>query len=946
MAWAPELLLVLGAAWGLGLDRLARLRRLDRDTGDYWRRIATWVLYPLAGLLLLSWLSRSLGGWPGLYWDQAAGAYSRFYWGLLLAPFALWASALLAGLFVQPGRSDAARWLAGGIGFRNTRHWLLGQALLLAALLGFNWSALGGGAGAYPAALWSSLAVAALTLAGLAYSAGRAQPIAAAVEAAAAKAGACAPLNLKPWPELMAAAGLQAQTLAEWPATKAAPKALRDSAARNLASRLSALGAQGVAPELIEAMAALLRRTPPGNDGYGAVRVVFAPDDCGQTEALAVIASLLDRQSHTLSLVIMPQNAAAMAERLQSWLPEAKSRIVALDYGELPEDAAIWVVDAEILSDYLLPRLKDSPRSLARIGLVAWWQLHEYSGVQAANLWAITRRLHRLLRMHGREDLRTLALLRAAADSAQASDFVRRLLPHADVQSVRVHVPPRWAKPVSLHILQAQDNASEPRQYLLLRAAAASVAGQWPTAVAQPDFVTASEFAQFRGQTANAATLGEQLLASPAAAGVWLLQAQPADLLALPELLSQGGRAAPSLARHHVGILPPANPYMAYLLETLGQRRGFNDSRRLICAESCSAIIQRHLLLGLNELPETRDGLLQNALWEQKEVDETLRYLARQGRLSQTGVRYLNGNNRLSIDFEYRSREAPDDQFRPLDTVGLNLIKVRERAGGGREDGIRLRVDPERLLIMAYPGRVFMRKGQRYRINDWSSLEAAEQSRELECRQEDQSRLTWRRHASILYSIEPWAGADEIAFARQGRLKRRKVELTYEEEVTGRIEWSADPLQHRMDKMQLFRYAKPIFSKPFKTSAIVLRWLKEPEDANALPSLCQALRHVLPVHLGVEEDAVAIVSLNGENRIQGEEAFGLAIVDLYPGGGIGVVKAVADDDALWLNLLQSTHDWLEACQAETLQQHPLARAAGADQPPQPQAALSLLRQIL
>jgi len=436
----------------------------------------------------------------------------------------------------------------------------LWQASLLLALLLLNTSSLGYGDDVYPAAVWSALAVTALSLAGIAFSAGKPSPATAATASLSAPAQAA--IDLKPWPELMEASGFQVRTLAGWPATDTPPRALRDSSAQSLATRLEAMGASGVAPELVEAVAALLRREPRGGDGYGAVRVVFAPDDCGQTEAVGLMASLLARQSHTVTLIITPQGADGLAGQLQSWLPEAAHRIVALGYGEIPADAVVWVADAEILSDRLLPKLKDSPHSIARLGLVVWWRLHDYSGVMAANLWAITRRLHRLLRVHGRDDLRSLALLRTAADDAQTGDFVRHLLPHAELP--KTHVEPRRARPVSLHVLQAQDASHAPRQYLLLRAAAASVAGQWPTAVTPPDFISSDEFTQFCGQTANGETIGGQLRPSPDRAGARLLQVRPADLLALPDILSQGGRNAAGMTHHHVGILPPANPYMDY----------------------------------------------------------------------------------------------------------------------------------------------------------------------------------------------------------------------------------------------------------------------------------------------------------------------------------------------------------------------------------------------
>lgn len=515
IAWMPGLLVVLGAVFGFSMDRLIRLRRPDGDSGDYWSRIVEWCLYSLATLMLLSWLSKSLGGWPGLYLDQTANARPIHYWLVLIAPFVLWVVALPAGLFVNPAQCMSARWIAGGVGFDNTRRWLLWQALLLAVILAYGAGGLGGGEHAYPAAVWSSLAVTTLSLAGVAFSSGRSSMIEIAVLADKVEAAN----QLKPWPELMNAAGFRVHTLADWPATEASTRVFSDRTAQDLQTRLEIMGAEGVVPEMVEAIAALMRREPRGNDGHGAVRVVFAPDDCGQTEAIALIASLLNRQSQSICVVITPSGAHDLAEDLRNWTPEAGRRLVALGYGELPVDAAVWTVDAEILSDHLLPKLKDSPRYFARISLVVWWRLHDYSGVMAANLWAITRRFHRLLRIYGREDLRTLAFLRTGADTAQASDFVRRLLPHANLNNSISHVTPRRSLPVSLHVLQVQDIHNAPRQYLLLRAAAASVAGQWPTAVAPPDFISASEVSQFRGQSAQAGTLGDRLRPGPSKAG-------------------------------------------------------------------------------------------------------------------------------------------------------------------------------------------------------------------------------------------------------------------------------------------------------------------------------------------------------------------------------------------------------------------------------------------
>ena len=100
---------------------------------------------------------------------------------------------------------------------------------------------------------------------------------------------------------------------------------------------------------------------------------------------------------------------------------------------------------------------------------------------------------------------------------------------------------------------------------------------------------------------------------------------------------------------------------------------------------------------------------------------------------------------------------------------------------------------------------------------------------------------------------------------------------------------------------------------------------------------------MLPVHLGVEEDALEVVTLSGED-IDGEETFGVAVVDLYP-GGIGLIDAIHDDNTLLLHLLEWTRNWLAVCPEQALQT-PAAQATNPDQPPQRAAALKLLERIM
>ena len=922
-------LLVLAAALAIFMDRLAGLRRPDGDRGDYWSRVATYSLFPLAFLLALSQVLPSLG-WPvawTLRMDLAGGNLQ--YWLALSLPFLGWGGVLLASLTAKPSTGESMPWLVGGAGFFNSRHWLLWCALPLALIVAVKAVDLGGGESAYPAAVWSVLVVTLLTLSGLAFSKGREMPDMGLVAENVSSESAA---NPKPWPDCMADSSIQAKPLPNWPFAKEPKRTVRGPEAQAFAQRLDGIGANNVAPPLIEGVTTLLRQNRLDDDDYGAIQVVFAPDDCGQVEVLSLTATLLHQQFHTVTLIVVPSGSANMADRLRGWLPDTGQAVVALDYGEIPDSALIWVADAEFLSDRLLAQMKN-PRFARRIGLVAWWRLDDYSGVMAANLWAITRRLHRMLRFQGRPDIRTLALLRSASPDTQLGDFVRRLLPHSN--PAETHVGSGWARSTSLYLLEAKNASPAQGQYLLFRAAAASVTGGWSTCLQATEFMATKELNQFRQLPVNGNTMGERLRPDPASADVRLLHLNPADVLALQPTLAQSGRALPSLSGH-IGLVPPSNPYVAYLLGRLAKDHDLPGSKRLVCAESCPAIIKRHLLLALNEMPATRRGLLESALSDERVVVETLRDLADAGQLTRREVRFLGENGRLIPEFEYQSLRIPAGQFYPLDTVGSQLLEVRE---GGT---VCLRLDPERLLIAAYPGRVFLRDGQRYRIRDWHSVEEAKRRGWVDCQREDQCYVNWRIHSATVFGIRPLRGEEEVTIGRQGILTRLAVELHYQEEVTGWLEWTEDPCRLPIETPKPNYFVSPLTDK-FKTRAVVLRLTRRFDDTSSLTSLCQALRHVLPVHLGVEEDALEVACLNGAD-INGEESYGLAIVDLYP-GGIGLTDAIRDDSALLLRLLEWSRDWLCACPDDALQT-PMALATNPDQAPQRKAALKLLDQIL
>ncbi len=956
----PLAALVIAALGAVLADRAALARRKDRDRSDYWTR----VVWRLCLFIALVWLSGMVAVIPRL-WDTGyhlhfdltgvAGWSWSIPWSYrvaLLLPFGAWALLLMLGLAEKPGGRETGRWLAGAIGFDSSRHWVLVWTIPLAVILVASFSSLGGGAGAYPAAAWTSLAVLLLALIGVALSRGDATALTRESTGHDAKPA----VQLMPWPEALAAHGVQLRHVTSWRRSSDA-RGVRRPSASDLVDRLRMRGARAVAPELIEAIDGLLTASEGGHDRN---RLVFAPDDCGQAEVIAMTAELLEQRFHAATLVVTVDGAHKLAEELGRWLPGR--RIAAMEpAGEVDPTTLILVCDAQLLSDRLLPQLKN-PLLLKRFGLVAWWHLEAYTGVLAANLWAISRRLHRLFESIGRHDVRTLAFVRSTPHGgAQLAAFVRRLLPHPMPVECQVHVEPRFARAVHLHVLESHENffargegrnISERYRHLPLVAAKVSVEEGWRTRIEVQADVTDSEVQAFLQLRAGDSVLAEKLEPNVATAGARVKALEAGDVLSLPEIISQGGRTAAEDLPHHVGVALPSNPYVAYLISTLAHRSGsdgFPTSRRLVSAAAQPDVIRRHLLLALDELPDTRTGLLKNFLWDEETIHRTLAEIANQGKLTRREVRFLDANGELQREHEYKSTRAPGGERRPLDTVGSRLIDVRDPAAGHEpEQGVRMRVDPERLTIQAYPHRVFVHNGQRYRIHEWSSSpDGVTADGWLPCSREDVYSLTWRIRNANVFAIE--SDDAPVGIGRNGKLlSRLTVSLTYEEEVIGTLRFTPDLTSGREPRPETLRLARPV-ARSFATRALVCRFPDE-VDQVALASVAQALRHLLPVHLGVEEDALEVVPLTGE-LMQSRETFGLAIVDLYP-GGIGLVDAIADDNAFLLQLLEWACEWLAACSCQSDQgcarclRSSAALAANIDLPPMRSAALALLRQVV
>ncbi|HEX2835307.1 MAG TPA: DUF1998 domain-containing protein [Thermoanaerobaculia bacterium] len=948
--------LVIGAIECVVFDRAAWLRRgPSRDRGDYWARIVACIAVLLAFPLMISTALASVPTlWQTgrhLHFDLTGGfglsPRAAYRWALA-APFAVWTLFLLYGLAHRPGDRESARWIAGAIGSNTKRYWILLAVLPLAAILLTSRADLGGGPGAFPGAVWAMLAVLAISLIGVACSAGT--DVAPVAEAEGAT-DVTPSEPLQPWPEALRAHGITSRHVVTWPAT--GPLRPVAESAGHLESRLRQRGATAVAPELIEAIEELLA---PGIAEESRSRVVFAADNSGQTEVVALAAEVLHQQFHAETLVVTAGDPRPVAARFQRWLPG--QRVIAVESpADIESGAVVMVADAQMLSDSVLPRFKN-PRLVKRFGLVVWWHLEAYTGVLAANLWAISRRLTRLLRAVGRPDVRTLAFVRSMPHGdAQLTSFVRQLLPHAFPFECQVHVPRRFPRDVQLHVLESHQqfftrsegrNIHERNRHLPLVAARVSVAERWPTYLEVPPEVEGAETEALLQAEAGAVMLRKALKSDSTVAGAEIRKISDGDVLSLAEIVGHGGRAADGNLPHHVGVTLTKNPYVDYILSTLGKNEGsFPASRRLVWAPAHPSVMRRHLLLALDELPDTWTGLLKNFLWNEKVIRETLEQISGEDQLTRKEVRFLDDSGELRHEQLYKSRVPPSGDRRPLDTVGTMLINVRDpSAGDESEEGVRMRIDPERLTIQAYPYRVFVQDGQRYRIREWNSIERAMETGWLACDREDVCSETWRKRNSSVFAIESADAA--VGFGHRGKLlSRLTATLHYEEEVVGALQLTPN-LTTLSFRLETLRLARPIVQS-FVSRALILRFPEE-DSVLALSSLAQALRHVLPVHLGVGEDSLEVVPLTSE-LVHGRSVFGLAVVDLYP-RGIGLVDAIGDDNTFLLQLLQWTRDWLAACACQSDQgcdrcvRSPSALAANHDQPPVRGAALHLLRQVL
>lgn len=837
-------------------------------------------------------------GWTVAATFRAALALPLAFWLLSLASALLWPRGRVARMARWPG--GASPWLA--------RPWLIGLALPPMILAVAILPGLGGGPEAFPAAVWALLLTFGTSLCGLAMAADHAADGASEGTVDRETEVESASSAGEPWPETFAQAGLDVGWLATWQAGPAAtPKSDRRG---GLHRRMDFLGLGPAAPPLVEAIAALLDGRPPGLGGRPGERprerLVLAPDDCGQIETVTLAADLFGRLRDARTLVLTAGDAQELASCLSQLLPAGDASALVRG-APLPTADLLWVSDVETLGSHVLPKLTEMPAATpnetlgetldeksaaASIGLVVWWNADAWSGAASVEVGCVARRLKRVLTSLGRRDLATLVLARSGpGSSGDASSFYRRLLGLDTAPGAMVRVPPRCTNPVALHLLAGS----------AIDAAHLSATKGWATYLDPPRMIgqeAASRLEQWRS-----GGLGAMLPRSAARAGARIHCLEPGETRALGDIVCQGGRLTGTL--HHVALVPSANPYAHWLLEQEArQDHQRSTARHLLAAQPRSATIDRHILHALSELPATRRGLARTFGGNQAAVHRTLEALGQSGLLHQQEMRRLDRHGKRVVEQRYRLRRRRAHHETAASSPGP-WVEVREPAAGG---AVRLRLPAERLTIDAYPHRLFLSAGRRYRVRAWSDSQQILERGFASCVLEDQVYETDRLHMQSIFDLEPEAPATSVS-RRQTVFERQLATVMYEEEVSGCRRIGAG------SEAEVTRLATPIHGT-FASRALLLELpgndaAADPDLAIEGPTaLASALRHVLPVDVGVTTDTVAVVTLFGDPAVLGR--LGVALVDLYP-GGLGLVDALAESDTLLTDLFAHTRQWLSTC---------------------------------
>jgi hypothetical protein len=875
-----------------------------RDHGGVWSRAVMLVfLLVLMPALLLHVADTEF---------PAVGARLRQYpsWLQLAVPMALWGGVLLLSR-AFPESPEASRWIAGTTGFELSRVWVLVTLAPLLPLLVFGWSRLSGSRDGFPLYAWMAVVAFGLTGIGVAMSGGRQS----ALTASAARAGAPQRAPLEDWATAMGRQGVPVNRVQVWNAAEPASLVQPDDPAHRWRRLLEQTGARGVPWPMLRAVYHLIGARDTRGRNVAALAV--APDAHGQIEltALAAVETAMLRGGSTL--IVTRDPAPELRAQLQGWTARLQRHLrgprltITLVRPDTPRDSlferpGVWLTDVSSLSDVVLDRLRQDDAAPASVDLLVWWNVHECSGVAGTELWAVSRRLARIMESTRPVPAAVLAFARSSSADVQLQRFVTQLLPatfsteapyRADVEPQprrRLHIYTPGSRPRSAALLRGVEDET-------MQAATASARTGWSTRPSRPPMLTDTEWETFLDAMVDGRPLREVLPDDLAHASAHIRRFDESSAMAVRAALSGVGRSGGDDSDGHVLLYPGDNPYLTYLLGQMPNGGVWSRGRRLIGAAGHPRTGQRHLLLALRERRDTRHGLTKQFGWDEGATDAVLKELEAQQLIDMEPVRYLTRDDtpgsprgwRLERDFEYFNRLPGQVSISDFDLVTLRDPRRHDT------DSVLRRLLAGRAGIEAYPRAVFFARGRRYRVNEYGDLQVAIGKGWLPCEIEEEAVTTHRVRLPTISAPRRVGDAVKIR-GREGIATRQVWQVRYHEELSGVLEVTADgPKETEFDEMQ---------GAEFDTRALLLHFDHRPSD-EALSTVAAALRHVLTVYMAVESSAVEVMAIPRVWRFE-ELRESLALVELHP-GGLGLLDAIEEDDSLLRFLLAETADWLE-----------------------------------